>query len=350
MGSKITVDIDGLKIGGSNPVRVESMLKTRLTDIEGCLRETEALRRRGCELARVAFPEMSLEPALKSLVSRSNLRLMADIHFNHKLALAALDAGCRAIRINPGNMSVASGTAEVVRAAKGCGAVIRIGANSGSLNNEQMAETGGDRGAALALAVGEQLKILLDNGFDRDVILSAKSTSVSETVRVNYMLSQRYQFPLHIGITEAGSGTSGIVKGAVGIGLMLSQGIGDTLRVSLTSPGTEEVDTGYHILRALGIRERGYSMISCPTCGRRRVDVAELSEEVRSMLPDDLPDGFTVAVMGCEVNGPREAAGADLGIAGTPDGFVMFSKGKIVCSAPMSELSTELKKVVKNIV
>ena len=198
------------------------------------------------------------------------------------------------------------------------------------MNNEQTAETSGDRGAALVLAVEEQLHQLVDNGFEK-IIIYAKSSSIAETVRANTLLAARYPFPIHIGITEAGNGNAGIVKGSIGIGLMLAQGIGDTIRVSLTAPGTEEVETGYNILRALGIRKHGWQLISCPTCGRRRIEVADLTERLRGIIPPGANSGMTIAVMGCEVNGPKEAAGADFGIAGSPDGFIVFKKGRFVC-------------------
>lgn len=345
MGSRKSVTINGIKIGGGAQVRVESMLKTPLSNLDGCRADAEALKAEGCELARVSLPDLALAGNLAALVKSTSLTLMADIHFNHKLALAAIEAGCRAIRINPGNMSGAEGIREIVSAAKASDVVIRIGANGGSLNNNQIEAAQGDRASALAAAVEEQLRILTDAGFS-NLILSAKSSSVPETIKANFMLAQKYPFPFHIGITEAGGGLSGVVKGAVGIGGMLLQGIGDTIRVSLTAPGPEEVKVGYDILKSLEIRRKGYNFISCPTCGRRRIDVAALSERVKALLPKDIKDGITIAVMGCEVNGPREAAGADLGIAGTPDGFVLFRKGHPLFSGPLEMLPDEFKKAL----
>ena len=349
MGSKRIISIDGLLIGGNNPVRVESMLKTPLSNLSSCEEELRNLSGEGCELVRVSLPSPDLADALALLIKNTaHIKIMADIHFNHKFAIAALDAGCPSIRINPGNMTDKKGLAEVVKLAGERGAVIRIGANGGSLNNAQIAKAEGDRAKALASAVEEQIFLLNDNSFDK-MIISAKSSSVTETVRANTVLAQKYDYPIHIGITEAGSGVSGVVKGSLGIGMMLSQGIGDTVRVSLTEPGVEEVKTAYHILRSLEIRKRGCNFISCPTCGRKRVDVASLSKIVMSLLPVDMPDGMTIAVMGCEVNGPKEAAGADLGIAGTPDGFVMFRKGKHICSGSINRLEDELVKIVKTL-
>ncbi|MDD4160208.1 MAG: flavodoxin-dependent (E)-4-hydroxy-3-methylbut-2-enyl-diphosphate synthase [Synergistaceae bacterium] len=348
MGSRKTVDIKGLTIGGSSPVRVESMIKTPLSDIESCASECSALAKEGCELIRVSFPDLALSENMKLLNERSPVPLMADIHFSHSLAIAALESGCSSIRINPGNMSDRKGTEDVIRLAKTLGAVIRIGANGGSISKAQMEHAKGDRAAALAYAVEEQVSILDRCSFE-DIIISAKSSSVMETVRANYILSQRYPFPVHIGITEAGIGTAGIIKGAAGISLMLAQGIGDTIRVSLTGPPAEEVRAGYDILRALEIRERGYNLISCPTCGRKRIDVASLVKEVTSLLPENIKDGTTIAVMGCEVNGPKEASCADLGIAGTAGGFVMFRKGHTVCSDSIDNLKKHLLKEIDKI-
>lgn len=348
MGSRKTVSIGGLTIGGNSPVRVESMLKTPLTDIDGCIKEADTLFKDGCELVRVSFPDLSVAPHFKRLIESVPIKIMADIHFNHIFALSALESGCKAIRINPGNMSDKEGLRKVIKSAEENGAVIRIGANGGSLNNAQLASASGDRALALVQAVEEQIHLLHEENFN-NMIISAKSSSVTETLRANSILAQKYDNPIHIGITEAGSSISGIVKGAVGIGAMLQQGIGDTIRVSLTAPGTEEVQAGYSILRALDIRRHGYNLISCPTCGRKRVDVAGLTKLVTEQLPENIRDGLTVAVMGCEVNGPKEAANADLGIAGTPDGFVMFSRGRHICSGKLEDLGGELKKIINNI-
>ena len=348
MGSRKKVDIKGLTIGESSPVRVESMIKTPLSELEKCADECTALAKEGCELIRVSLPDLALAENMRSLNSMSPVPIMADIHFNHKLAIAALESGCPSIRINPGNMSNSKGTADVIRLAQSLGAVIRIGANGGSISKAQMEHTKGDRAAALAFAVDEQINILRDCSFE-DIIISAKSSSVTETVRANSLLSQKYPYPIHIGITEAGAGTPGIVKGTAGISVMLAQGIGDTIRVSLTGPSIDEVRVGYQILGSLEIRKRGYNLISCPTCGRKRIDVANLVKEVTALLPEDIKDGTTIAVMGCEVNGPREAASADLGIAGTPGGFVMFRKGTPVCSDSIDKLKKHLLEEINRI-
>jgi (E)-4-hydroxy-3-methylbut-2-enyl-diphosphate synthase len=233
-------------------------------------------------------------------------------------------------------MTNREGLASVISAAKANGAVIRIGANGGSLGNHQLASFE-DRASALVGAVEEQIRLLTGMDF-QDIIISAKSSSVPETVRANFMLSARHPFPLHIGITEAGGGMDGAVKSASGIAVLLAQGIGDSVRVSLTGDSVSEVGVAYTILRSLELRKKGANMISCPGCGRRRVDVGALCERVKAMLPDDMPDGVTIAVMGCEVNGPKEAASADIGIAGTKNGFVLFKNGTAVASGEIGEL------------
>ncbi|RRD64767.1 flavodoxin-dependent (E)-4-hydroxy-3-methylbut-2-enyl-diphosphate synthase [Fretibacterium sp. OH1220_COT-178] len=325
---KRQVRIGPLSVGGGAPVRVESMLKTPLSDRAACLAQCESLLRSGCELARVALPRAEDAGGLAWLLPRTELPLMADIHFDPALALAAMAAGCRSIRINPGNMPLGR-LNEMIRAAKDAGVVIRIGANGGSLSGRQLDEAEGDRAAALFLAVREQAELLLENGFE-DIILSAKSSSVSEMVRANVLIARAFPgFPLHIGLTEAGPGDGGIVKSTAGISALLSQGIGDTLRVSLTDEPEREVRVGYEILKALSLRSRGVNLISCPTCGRRRADVMRLVALIEPML-EGLPDGTSVAVMGCEVNGPKEAKHARLGIAGTPSGAVLFREGRVV--------------------
>lgn len=340
-----SVDIQGLTIGGGAPVRVESMLKVPLSDIEECIKQCERLRNCGCELARVALPEASLAKNLGELIRRTELRLMADIHFDPDIAIAAMREGCASVRINPGNMSVIK-LSEMIKTARDFRTVIRIGANGGSIGNRQLELAKGDRALALFYAVAEQADMLLKNDFTSDIIISAKSSNLPETVRANALLSKRYDFPIHIGITEAGFGTEGLVKGAAGISLILAQGIGDTLRVSLTEEPENEVKAGYAILKALELRQRGVRIVSCPTCGRRRVDVKTLTGALEPLINSlGLPDGTTIAVMGCEVNGPREAMHADFGIAGTPNGAAVFRGGEIIGNFSIQDLERELPKL-----
>lgn len=347
MGSHGSLLLGGLSIGAGSPIRVESMLKTPLADPEGCMEELNALHASGCELVRTAYTSLNQEPILARVVEKSPIPLMADIHFNHRLALSALTAGCPSVRVNPGNLGGEGPLREVLGEVEKTGAVLRIGANGGSLNRGQLERAGGDRGLALAQAVEEQLRVLLDRGFER-VLLSAKSSDVGETVRANQLLSSRYGYPMHVGITEAGPLEEGTVRSSVGLGILLSQGIGDTLRVSLSAPGVREVRVGYEILRSLGLRERGAHWVSCPTCGRRRIEVLQWVERLRP-LAERLPDGFSLAVMGCEVNGPREAAGADLGVAGAPGGFLLFRKGVPLGTWPVEELEERVQKALEDI-
>ncbi len=341
------VSIGGLTIGGQAPIRVESMLKFPLSDYDMCLRQCNLLQESGCELLRVAFPESSLYHSLCRLNKESNIPIMADIHFDPELAILAMEAGCPSIRINPGNMP-SNKLEGVIRKAQESGTVIRIGANSGSINTRQLQKTNGDRGKALAFAVEEQLTILQRYGFEQ-IILSAKSTNIAETVQANIYLGQKYStFPIHIGITEAGPGARGLVRSAAGLSLLLAQGIGNTLRVSLTADSLLEVEAGYEILRSLGLREKGVHLISCPTCGRKRIDVASIVEKIKPLLTQ-VPNGITVAVMGCEVNGPREAKSADIGIAGSPRGMILFTQGRIVGECTIEDLPVKLVALIEEI-
>ena len=345
MNSKRQVRIDGLTIGGNAPVRVESMLKISLDKREECLAQCERLLSVGCEMARAALPDKKFADDLKHLVAGTKLVIMADIHFDPSLAILAMEAGCRAIRINPGNMPL-DRLNDVITCAKSHGAVIRIGANGGSISQAQLAQAEGDRAKALFFAVCEQAELLLGNGFT-DVILSAKSSSVPECIRANELIAGKYpDFPMHIGLTEAGPGDGGVVKGTACISGLLSRGIGDTLRVSLTDEPEREVRVGYEILKALELRTRGVNLISCPTCGRRRADVMRLVKIVEPLLKK-LPDGTSVAVMGCEVNGPKEARHAQFGIAGTPGGAVLFREGRPAGEYSFSELEGVLPDFLK---
>lgn len=345
MNSKKQVNINGLTIGGNSPVRVESMLKISLDKREECTTQCERLIKAGCEMARAALPDAKFAPDLKALVESTRLVIMADIHFDPALAILAIESGCKAIRINPGNMPL-SRLNDVISCAKSAGVVIRIGANGGSVSQAQLDAAKGDRAEALFIAVREQAELLLSHGFT-DVILSAKSSSVPECVRANELIAREYpDFPMHIGLTEAGPGDGGVVKGTACISALLMRGIGDTLRVSLTDEPEREVRVGYEILKALEIRTRGVNLISCPTCGRRRADVMRLVKIVEPML-EGLPDGVSVAVMGCEVNGPKEARHAQFGIAGTPGGAVLFREGKSCGEYPFDELEAVLPEFLK---
>ena len=345
MFSKIQVKINNLTIGGNAPVRVESMLKIPLINHEACLEQCESLLNSGCELARVAMPDKKLYGDLKWLVEHSKLNLMADIHFDPAIALSAMEAGCRSIRINPGNMPI-NKLHDVIETAKSLGVIIRIGANGGSISQAQLEQANGSRADALFIAVREQAELLLKHNFE-NIILSAKSSNVNECIHANELISKNYHdFPIHIGLTEAGFGDSGIVKGVSCISNLLSKKIGDTVRVSLTDEPEHEVKIAYEILKALDLRVKGANIISCPTCGRKRADVKNLVKIIEPLL-SNLPDGTDVAVMGCEVNGPKEARHAKFGIAGTPNGAILFKEGKTFGEYSFDELKNVLPDFFK---
>ena len=342
MNSKRQVTINGLTIGGNAPVRVESMLKVSLAKRGECISQCERLIAAGCEMARAALPDKKFADDLRHLVEHTRLVIMADIHFDPALAILAMEAGCRAIRINPGNMPLDK-LNDVITTAKALDVVIRIGANGGSISQKQLDQANGNRSEALCIAVREQAELLLRNDFT-NMILSAKSSSVNECVKANELIAAAYpDFPMHIGLTEAGPGDGGVVKGTACISALLMRGIGDTLRVSLTDEPEREVRVGYEILKALELRTRGVNLISCPTCGRRRADVMRLVKIVEPLL-SRLPDGVSVAVMGCEVNGPKEARHAQFGIAGTPGGAVLFRNGQSIGEYAFDELDEVLPK------
>jgi len=328
--------VGSLGVGIGFPVRVESMLKTPLQDLQGCLDEALSLAEEGCELVRVAFPELGLSRELARLIEDSPIEVMADIHFDHRLAIRAIDCGCRSVRINPGNMGGHRGMKELSGAVKGNGVVVRVGANSGSLSRSQMEKAGGDAGRALFDAVSEQVRLLQDWGVG-EMILSAKSSSIKTTLRANSLIASTFDNPIHIGLTESGPGERGIIKSAVAVGLLLGSGIGDTIRISLTGASREEVIAGKRILQSSGIRRFEAELVSCPGCGRRRVDVDSLVALIEPYLVK-LRKDLKVAVMGCEVNGPGEAADSDIGIAGTPSGIVLFAGGKVIGSCDLEEL------------
>ncbi len=323
-------------------MRVESMLKVSLAKRGECISQCERLIAAGCEMARAALPDKKFADDLRHLVEHTRLVIMADIHFDPALAILAMEAGCRAIRINPGNMPLDK-LNDVITTAKALDVVIRIGANGGSISQKQLDQANGNRSEALCIAVREQAELLLRNDFT-NMILSAKSSSVNECVRANELIAAAYpDFPMHIGLTEAGPGDGGVVKGTACISALLMRGIGDTLRVSLTDEPEREVRVGYEILKALELRTRGVNLISCPTCGRRRADVMRLVKIVEPLL-SRLPDGVSVAVMGCEVNGPKEARHAQFGIAGTPGGAVLFRNGQSIGEYAFDELDEVLPK------
>lgn len=324
------VRIGPVHIGAGAPVVVQSMTNTDTRDPEATVAQICRLAMAGCELVRLAVPDARAAAALREICGQSPVPLIADIHFDHTLAIAALEAGMQALRINPGNIGGKAHVDRVVDAAKAHGAVIRVGVNGGSLERELLTKYGRPTPEALVESALSHVRLLEARGF-YDTKISIKSSSVRETIAGYRLLASRCDYPLHIGVTEAGGLVRGAVKSAVGLGILLHEGIGDTLRVSLTADPVEEVRVAWDILRALGLRQRGPEIISCPTCGRTEIDLVGLAKEVERRLEGETAP-ITVAVMGCVVNGPGEAREADLGLAGGRDKGLIFKKGEIVRS------------------
>jgi (E)-4-hydroxy-3-methylbut-2-enyl-diphosphate synthase len=328
MASEIGIDVGGVRIGGGAPVAVQSMTLTKTHDVEATVAQIAALASAGCELVRCAVPKNEDAEALRTIVRLSPLPVIADIHFNASLALKAIDAGVAAVRINPGNIGGPERVAEVVTAAKRAGIAMRIGANSGSLPVHLHALAQDDQAEALVAAALEEVELLERLDY-RAFKISVKSTHVPTMIRAYRMLAARVPYPLHLGVTEAGTPFAGSIKSAIGIGALLADGIGDTFRVSLTADPVREVEVAWEVLKALGLRERGPVMIACPSCGRDNVGVESLAEVVEGRLRQ-YPQAFEVAVMGCAVNGPGEAGDADFGIAGGRDVGFLYAHGRVL--------------------
>ncbi|HEV8249909.1 MAG TPA: flavodoxin-dependent (E)-4-hydroxy-3-methylbut-2-enyl-diphosphate synthase [Gaiellaceae bacterium] len=334
------ITVGGVKIGGGAPVVVQSMTLTKTHDVEATTAQIAALASAGCEVVRVAVPKNEDAEALSRIVRLSPIPVIADIHFNASLALKAIEQGVAAVRINPGNIGGADKVAEVVRKAKAAGIPMRIGANSGSLPKHLADVAHRDQAEALVEAALEEVRLLESLGF-YDFKISVKSSHVPTMIRAYRMLSERVPYPLHLGVTEAGTPFSGGIKSAVGMGALLVDGIGDTMRVSLTSDPVEEVKVAWEILKALGLRERGPIMIACPSCGRDNVGVQTLAEQVEERLAA-YPQHFEVAVLGCAVNGPGEAGDADFGIAGGRDVGFVYAHGRVLKKVSSDILIDEL--------
>lgn len=322
------IRLGSLHIGGDAPIAVQSMVNTATRDAEATAEQVAQLAAAGADCVRVAVPDQAAARALRAIHDLSPVPLIADIHFNHRLALAALEAGFEGLRINPGNIGGEKSVAAVVDAARAAGACIRVGVNSGSVEKALLERYGGPTPEAMVRSALGHVRILEDRGFYNTKI-SLKSSSVRDTVEAYRLLGALCDYPLHIGITEAGTLLSGAVKSALGLGILLAEGLGDTLRVSLTHDPVREVDVAYMILRGLDVRSRGPELISCPTCGRTRIDLIGLARAVEKAIAV-FPQSFTVAVMGCEVNGPGEAREADIGIAAGAGKGVLFRKGEAV--------------------
>lgn len=318
------------------PVRVQSMTNTPTDNVEATVSQIQRLGEAGCEIVRVAVPDMAAARAIRAIKKEISLPLVADIHFDYRLALAAADSGCDALRINPGNIGSEAHVREVVAAARDKGLPIRIGVNAGSLEKELLARYGGARPEAMVESALSHVGILENLGFDA-IKISLKASDVPRTVAAYRLLADRCDYPLHVGVTEAGGLFPGVVKSALGIGMLLAEGIGDTLRVSLTRDPVEEIRVGYEILKSLGLRQRGPDIVSCPTCGRTRIDLFAILDAVeKRLLTVRAP--IKVAIMGCVVNGPGEAREADVGIAGGLGKGILFRKGEVVRTCREEEL------------
>jgi len=332
-------------LGGGAPVRVQSMTKTDTRDVGATVRQLRALERAGCEIGRLAVPDHAAVPAFARIRGRVAMPLVADIHFDHRLAIACIEAGAAKIRINPGNIGGPRRLREVGRRAAAAGCAIRVGVNAGSLERGLLARHGGATPAALVESARGAVRLLEEEGF-RAIVVSLKASSVPHTIAAYRLASRALRYPLHLGVTEAGFGLAGVVKSAIGTGALLADGIGDTLRVSLTDSPVEEVRVGREILRALGLRREGVEIVSCPTCGRCGVDLARTARAVRRRLAD-VREPLTVAVMGCPVNGPGEARAADVGLAGGRGRAVIFRRGEVLKTVAESEMIDALTEVVR---
>lgn len=338
------IKIGNVKIGGDAPISVQSMTNTDTRDVKSTLKQIYNLAENGCEIVRLAILNTQAADAVKEIKSKSPVPLVADIHFDYRLAIKCIENGIDALRINPGNIGKEENIKKVVSLAKTNNIPIRIGINAGSLEKdiEQMQISLSEKMVMSAL---RHIKILEDNDFDK-IKVSLKSSDVMTTVEAYRQIAGKIEYPLHLGITEAGTYAGGIIKSAVGLGILLAEGIGDTIRVSLTDSPVEEVKAGYMILKALGVRQKGVNFISCPTCGRTQIDLISLAKKVENRLTNiDKP--ITVAVMGCAVNGPGEAKHADYGIAGGIKEGYIFKKGEIIKRVPEENLVDEFINLIQ---
>lgn len=340
------VQIGNKVIGGGNPVLIQSMTNTKTNDVAATVAQIHRLETAGCEIIRCTVPDMDAAKAVAQIKKEISIPLVADIHFDYKMAIAAMENGADKIRINPGNIGSREKVAEVVKVAKEREIPIRVGVNSGSLEKELVERYHGVTAEGIVESALDKVHIIEDSGYD-NMVISIKSSDVMMCVKAHELLAGRTPYPLHVGITESGTVTSGNIKSAVGLGIILNQGIGDTIRVSLTGDPTEEIKSAKLILRTLGLRKGGIEVVSCPTCGRTNIDLIGLANQVESMVQGyDL--NIKVAVMGCAVNGPGEAKEADIGIAGGIDEGLLIKKGEIIKKVPERELLNTLKYELDN--
>ena len=335
------VQIGKRQIGGGNPILIQSMCNTKTEDVKATVEQILALEHAGCDIIRVAVPTMEAAAALTEIKRQIHIPLVADIHFDYRLAIAAIECGADKIRINPGNIGSRERIQAVVDKAKEYGVPIRVGVNSGSLENPLVEKYDGMTAEGLVESALDKVALIEQMGYD-NLVISIKSSDVMMCVKAHELIAKKTHYPLHVGITEAGTVIAGNIKSAVGLGLILSQGIGDTIRVSLTGSPLEEIKSAKLILKTLGLRRGGVEVVSCPTCGRTQIDLIGLANQVETLV-QGYPLDIKVAVMGCVVNGPGEAKEADLGVAGGIGEGLLIRKGEIVKKLPESELLPALK-------
>lgn len=340
------IQIGDRVIGGGNPILIQSMCNTKTEDVAATVSQILKLEQAGCDIIRVAVPTMEAAAALKEIKKQIHIPLVADIHFDYRLAIAAMENGADKIRINPGNIGSRERVKAVVDKARELHIPIRVGVNSGSLEKGLIEKYGGVTAEGLVESALEKTAMIEELGYD-NLVISIKASDVMMCVKAHELIHSQTSYPLHVGITEAGTLTSGNIKSAVGLGLILHQGIGDTIRVSLTGDPVEEIKSAKLILRTLGLRRGGIEVVSCPTCGRTRIDLIGLANQVENMVTEFDQLNVKVAVMGCVVNGPGEAREADLGIAGGIGEGLLIKKGEIVKKLPESELLPALREELK---
>ena len=340
------IQIGDRVIGGGNPILIQSMTNTRTEDVKATVEQIHKLEKAGCEIIRCTVPTMEAAQAIKEIKKQISIPLVADIHFDYKMAIAAIENGADKIRINPGNIGGKDKVAAVVGAAKERNIPIRVGVNSGSLEKELVEKYHGVTAQGIVESALDKVHMIEELGYE-NLVISIKSSDVMMCVKAHEVLAQQTDYPLHVGITESGTIISGNIKSSIGLALILNQGIGDTIRVSLTGDPVEEIKSARIILRTLGLRKGGIEVVSCPTCGRTKIDLIGLANQVENMVAE-FPLDIKVAVMGCAVNGPGEAKEADIGIAGGIGEGLLIKKGEIIRKIPEDQLLTELRRELEN--
>ncbi len=340
------IKIGDCKIGGGNPILIQSMTNTRTEDVESTVAQILQLERAGCDIIRCAVPTMEAAKAFSEIKKQIHIPLVADIHFDYKLAIAAMENGADKIRINPGNIGDNDRVKAVIDVAKSRNIPIRVGVNSGSLEKYLVDKYHGVTAEGIVESALDKVKLIEDMGYD-NLVISIKSSDVLMCIKAHELIAKKSNYPLHVGITESGTVYSGNIKSSVGLGAILSQGIGDTIRVSLTGDPVEEIKTAKLVLKTLGLKKGGIEVVSCPTCGRTRIDMITLANQVETMVQDFDLD-IKVAVMGCVVNGPGEAKEADIGIAGGVSEGLLIKKGEIIKKIPEAQLLNTLREELSN--